>query len=151
MNDKSVPLPLLANHIGQTVGISDWRLITQEQIDGFAEICGDRQWIHIDRERAAREIGGTVAHGFLTLSMISDMALNTGFDISGVSRRVNYGFDKLRFVSMVRPGDKIRLTMELKDVAPKSGGYAVTRRCVVEVAGREKPALIADWISIFFA
>lgn len=140
----------LSDYVGQEVGLSDWIQITQKDIDDFARVTLDDQWIHIDRERAQRERGGTVAHGFLTLSFLSYLARSTVFRISGVTHGVNYGFDRLRFTSFVPSDARVRLRQTLKSVEAKAGGTALTRHCVIEVEGQEKPALVADWVTLVY-
>lgn len=106
----------LYRYVGQEIGTSDWVTIEQRDIDDFARLTRDDQLIHIDRERAARERGGTVAHGFLTLSFLSYLARSISFRIAGVTHGVNYGFDKLRFTSFVPCGARVRLRQTLKAV-----------------------------------
>ncbi len=124
---------------------SDWLTIDQDRIDRFAEATGDRQWIHVDVERAAREAGGTIAHGFLTLSLMATFSMET-FDVTGATRRINYGFERLRFTEPVRCGDRIRLSHRLTRVEEKTGGLMLTRACAIEIEGRARPALFADWL-----
>ncbi|MBC6982708.1 MaoC family dehydratase [Caulobacter sp. 17J80-11] len=135
--------------VGQELGVSDWFVIDQPRIDAFAEVTEDRQWIHVDVERANAEIGGTIAHGFLTLSMLSAMTYQI-LQVEGVSRGVNYGFDKVRFLSPVPAGARIRLREKLLAAEPKAGGLALTRECTVEIEGQTKPALIAEWIGVLY-
>ena len=136
--------------VGQELGVSGWFEITQARIDAFAEATEDRQWIHLDVERATAELGAPIAHGFLTLSMLSAMT----YDIArfeGVSRGVNYGFDKIRFLAPVPAGARIRSRETLLAVTPKAGGLALTREVTVEIEGQEKPALVAEWIGVLYA
>lgn len=127
---------------------SGWHLIDQDRINRFAGAVGDCQWIHVDVERA-REMGGTIAHGFLTLSLLSALSAEAlGF--AGVSRRVNYGFDKLRFTGAVKAGSRIRLLHRITKVEPKAGGLALTRDCRIEIENEPNPALICDWIVLVF-
>jgi len=135
--------------VGQEIGVSDWVLVDQDRIDRFAELCGDHQWIHVDVERAKREIGGTIAHGFLTMSLMSTMSARI-MRVKNVKRGINYGFNKLRFTGTVPAGSEIRMRMKLLSVEPKSGGLAVTRECTVEVKGMERPALIAEWVGLVY-
>lgn len=158
MNDTSgtqrdlplVSVSKLSDYVGQEIGTSGWVTIEQRDIDDFARLTRDDQWIHIDRERAARERGGTVAHGFLSLSFLSYLARAMSFRIADVTHGVNYGFDKLRFTSFVPCGARVRLRQTLKAVEPKAGGMALTRQCVMEVEGSDKPALVADWITLVY-
>lgn len=135
--------------VGQELGVSDWIEVSQEMIDGFAELTRDRQWIHIDRERAAREIGGTIAHGFLTVSLMSHMAEQI-IDLEGVTRSVNYGFDKLRFITPVPAGSRVRMRETLVSAEPRGDGLALKRACVVEIEGQDRPAIAAEWISVLY-
>ena len=135
--------------VGQEIGISDWIVVDQERIDRFAELCGDHQWIHVDVERAKREIGGTIAHGFLTMSLMSTMSAQI-MRVKNYKRGLNYGFNKLRFTGTVPAGSEIRMRMKLVSVEPKSGGLAVTRECTVEVKGSDRPALVAEWVGLVF-
>jgi acyl dehydratase len=132
--------------VGQTLGPSDWREVTQEMIDTFAELSGDDQWIHVDVERARTEspFGTTVAHGNLTLSMIDGfrkgMVQSTGFKLG-----VNYGWNKVRFPAPVPAGARIRASMETVSVDDVGGGWwQVVQRWTVEVEGSEKPCCVAD-------
>jgi acyl dehydratase len=140
----------LATWVGQELGVSDWLLVDQTRIDRFAEVTEDRQWIHVDIERATQEIGGTIAHGLLTLSLLPGLTASV-LDIQGVTRALNYGFDKVRFISPVPAGARIRSRHVLKAVEPKAGGVAVTQTCTVEIEGAEKPALVCDWVGVFYA
>jgi acyl dehydratase len=145
-----VDLSDAASLVGRDFGRSEWVRVDQALIDAFAKVSGDDQWIHVDVDRAQREHGGTVAHGFLTLSLLSALALQSSIRISGVRRRVNYGFDKVRFTSFVPAGARVRLHQTIKSVEPKAGGTAITRHCEIEVEGQEKPALVADWIGVLY-
>jgi acyl dehydratase len=141
---EAADLPAL---VGQEMGVSDWLTVDQSTIDRFADLCGDRQWIHIDVERATREIGGPIAHGFLTVSLMSALAAQV-FRIAGVASSLNYGFDKLRFTGTVPAGARIRLRQVLQAVESKGNGLLVTTRNTVEVEGHERPALVADWLAL---
>jgi acyl dehydratase len=147
--NKAVRLEDVPALVGKELGVSDWFVIDQARIDAFAEVTEDRQWIHVDVDRAKAEIGGTIAHGFLTLSMLSAMTYQI-LQVEGVSRGVNYGFDKVRFLSPVPAGARIRLREKLLAAEPKAGGLALTRECTVEIEGQEKPALIAEWIGVLY-
>jgi acyl dehydratase len=135
--------------VGAELGVSSWYLIDQEHIDRFAEATGDHQWIHVDVERATREMGGTIAHGFLTLAMLPVLSAGT-LDFTGVSRRINYGFEKLRFTGVVKSGNRVRLAHRITKVEEKSGGLAFTRDIKVEIENEPRPALIAEWIVLVF-
>jgi acyl dehydratase len=139
-------LPSLA---GVALPCSEWQEVNQEQIGRFADATGDHQWIHVDVERAAREIGGTIAHGFLTLAMLTPLSAET-LEFTGVSRRINYGFDRVRFTSPVKAGARVRLVHRIAKVEPKAGGLALTRECQLEIEGEERPALSCEWIVLVF-
>jgi acyl dehydratase len=140
-------LPELA---GQEVGVSDWIEIDQDRVNKFAEATGDFQWIHVDVERAQRELGGTIAHGYLTLSLIP-MLSDAVFLVEGVSRALNYGSDKVRFLNPVKTGSRVRLRAKILGVEPKSGGLQVKMECSVELDGAAKPACLAETMILYFA
>jgi acyl dehydratase len=138
----------LRQRVGQELGISDWRLVTQSQIDQFAAITGDVQWIHIDVDRAAREspYGTTIAHGFLTVSLLSQL-INEAIEVEGDFKlRVNYGFNRLRFTGGVPSGSRIRGRFTLQSIKNIEGGVELAWLSTVEVEGRDKPALVAEWL-----
>ena len=133
---------------GQEVGASDWITVTQKMIDAFADLTGDHQWIHVDVERARREsqFGETIAHGFLTVSLLPKLA-HEAVEVRGdFKMRVNYGFNKLRFVSPVRAGSKIRARLTPQKVTENEVTWLVT----VEVEGSPKPAIVAEWLGRFY-
>lgn len=133
---------------GQELGVSDWHAITQEQIDRFAELTGDDQWIHVDVERARREspYGTTIAHGFLTVSMLSSL-IKEAVEVRGAYKmRINYGFNRLRFTGAVPAGSRIRGRFTLNSIKHVEGGVEIAWGVTVEVEGREKPALAAEWL-----
>lgn len=136
--------------VGQEIGLTDWVGISQSQVNGFAEATGDHQWIHVDVERATREMGGPIAHGFLTLSLLPMLTAQT-LRIEGVSRGINYGLNKVRFTNMVPIGSRVRLRERLLSAEPKSGGLQIVRECVIEIEGQERPALIAEWITVIYS
>jgi acyl dehydratase len=140
----------LANHIGEEMGVSDWLEITQDRVNKFADATGDHQWIHVDVERATREIGGPIAHGYLTLSLIPFLSAGL-MPVSGVTRGINYGSDKVRFTNMVRIGKRVRLRQKLIGVEAKSGGVQIKNQCTIEIEGEERPACVAETISVLFA
>jgi acyl dehydratase len=146
---KTVAVTDLPSLAGTELGVTDWVTITQDQINAFADATGDHQWIHVDVERATKEMGGTIAHGFLTLSLLPMLSAQL-LAVSGVSRGVNYGLNKLRFTGMVPSGARVRLREKVLDVAEKSGGYQFTRECTVEIEGKDRPALVAEWVTILF-
>lgn len=144
----------LQSLIGQEVGVSRWITIDQGRIDAFARITEDEQFIHIDPERAkATPFGGTIAHGFLTLSLASAMSYDAVAPLEGVVMGVNYGFDKLRFVAPVPAGSKVRGRFKLLSAKDKGAQNGVTRwllkhELTVEIEGGDKPALIAEWLGM---
>ena len=128
--------------------LSRWYEIGQDRITGFADVTEDWQFIHLDEDRMAPQ-GGTMAHGFLTLSMLSAMAYDVQPEIPGLLQGVNYGFDRIRFVSPVRAGQRIRGRFSVADVVEKPGRLDVTWDVVVQVNGADRPALVAQWINMF--
>ena len=145
-----VELKDVGNLVGQEIGVSDWLEITQDRVNAFADATGDHQWIHVDVERATREIGGPIAHGYLTLSLIPHLSAGL-LPVKGVTRGINYGSDKVRFTSMVRVGKRIRLRQKLLAVEPKSGGVQLKNLCTIEIEGEERPACVAETMSLLFA
>jgi acyl dehydratase len=137
--------------VGQEVGVSDWLTLDQARIDKFAEATGDDQWIHVDVERAKRELPGgrTIAHGFLTLSLIP-LLTRTILPIEGVRQGINYGSDKVRFTHMVPVGSRIRARQKVKSVTPKAGGLQVIDEVTIEIEGEERPACIAEVIRLLY-
>jgi len=146
----AVEITELPGLIGTEVGVSDWVQITQERVNLFAEATGDHQWIHVDVERATREIGGPIAHGYLTLSLIPFLSAGM-MPVKGVTRGVNYGSDKVRFTSMVRVGKRVRLRQKLIGAEPKAGGMQIKNLCTIEIEGEERPACVAETISVLYA
>src|SRR5262245_53980249 len=110
--------------VGQETGVSDWLQVTQERVNQFADATGDHQWIHVDVERATREIGGPIAHGYLTLSLIPHLSAGL-MPVRGVTRGINYGSDKVRFTNMVRIGKRVRLRQKLIGAEAKAGGIQI--------------------------
>ena len=115
---KEVAYADVASLVGQEIGVSDWVEITQERVNLFAEATGDHQWIHVDVERATKEIGGPIAHGYLTLSLIPMLGAGI-LRVTGVTRGINYGCDKVRFTGMVRVGKKVRMRQKLSASSPR--------------------------------
>ncbi|MNU59485.1 putative enoyl-CoA hydratase 1 [compost metagenome] len=144
---KPSDLPSL---IGQEVGLSRWITVDQARIDAFAKITEDEQFIHIDPERArATPFGGTIAHGFLTLSLASAMSYDAVAPLDGVVMGVNYGFDKLRFLAPVPAGSKVRGRFRLLSAEDKGDGrWLLKHELTVEIEGADKPALIAEWLGM---
>jgi len=145
----AVELKDLASIVGQEVGVSDWLEITQERVNMFAEATGDHQWIHVDVERANREIGGPIAHGYLTLSLIPFLGAGM-LNVTGVTRGINYGSDKVRFTNMVRVGKRVRMRQKLIGVEAKAGGVQIKNQCTIEIEGEDRPACVAETISVLY-
>jgi acyl dehydratase len=141
----------IAAAAGEELGVSEWLAITQERIDLFADATGDRQWIHVDPERAADgPFGATVAHGYLTLSMLPFLGAQV-YAFAGDVARVNYGLNKVRFVSPVRVGSKIRNRVELLTVEDIDKGQRATLQHTVEIKGSDKPACVAETVVLLMA
>lgn len=136
--------------IGREVEVSRWFEVTQARIDAFADCTEDRQFIHVDPDRArATPFGGTIAHGFLTLSLASAMSYDAVAPLEGVAMGVNYGFDKLRFLAPVPAGSRVRGRFRLLSAEDKGGGrWLLKHELTVEIEGGDKPALIAEWLGM---
>ena len=145
----AVELKDLASIVGQEVGVSDWVEITQERVNMFAEATGDHQWIHVDVERANREIGGPIAHGYLTLSLIPFLGAGM-LNVTGVTRGINYGSDKVRFTNMVRVGKRVRMRQKMIGVEAKAGGVQIKNECTIEIEGEARPACVAETMSVIY-
>jgi acyl dehydratase len=141
----------LAQYVGKEIGVSDWFTVDQAIIDKFAEATGDHQWIHVDVERAKREMPGgrTIAHGYLTLSLVPRLA-QTIYRVKNRSRGLNYGSNRIRFTGQVPAGSRIRLRQKIKSVEPVDGGVRIASENTVEVEGVARPALVAETISMQF-
>jgi acyl dehydratase len=134
----------LADYAGRHLGYSDWHEVTQERIDAFADATGDLQWIHVDPVRARTgPFGGTIAHGYLTLSMVS-MLLWEVLEVEGAQLIINYGLDKVRFPAPVPVGSRVRAGVECRSVEPIRGGSQATLRMTIEIEDGPKPACVAD-------
>jgi acyl dehydratase len=145
-------LDAIRSRIGSEVSVSSWLTMDQERINEFADATEDRQFIHTDPEAAARTpFGGTIGHGFLTLSMLSRMAAEAMLVPDSITMAVNYGLDRVRFVAPVRSGKRIRGRFRLDSVDEKAPGQLLLRHTVtVEIEGEEKPALTAEWLGLLF-
>lgn len=138
----------LEQAVGTHLGHSDWRVVTQEQVQLFADATGDHQWIHLDRERAAAgPFGGTIAHGYLTLSLVPLLGSQV-YRVEGVSMGINYGSDKIRFPAPVPVGSRVRAGVEVLSLEPAAVGMQLATRVIVEVEGSAKPACVADTLAI---
>lgn len=135
--------------VGQILGVSDWLEITQDRVNRFAEITGDHQWIHVDIERARQARGGTIAHGYLTLSLIPYLS-KTIFAFSGVANALNYGANKIRFPAPAPVGARIRLHVRLLDCVKRGDGVLITNENTLEVEDTERPACVAETLALLY-
>jgi acyl dehydratase len=142
----------IRSHVGEEVGVSDWLTLDQERIDTFADATEDRQFIHVDPQGARQTpFGGTIAHGFLTLSLLSRMGAEAMFLPEGLKMAVNYGLDRVRFLAPVRSGKRVRGRFVLDSIEEKAPGQILMRQTVtIEIEGEEKPALTAQWLGLMF-
>ncbi|MBR0735704.1 MaoC family dehydratase [Bradyrhizobium liaoningense] len=152
---KKPPISLEAYQamVGKEIGVSSWHLIDQPRIDTYADVIEDHQFIHVDPERAKKEtaFGTTIAHGFLTMSLMSIMSYEVMPVIAGTTMGVNYGFDKLRFISPVRSGKRVRGRFVLAEAKLRKPNELQSRTNVtVEIEGEDKPALVAEWLGLIY-
>jgi acyl dehydratase len=152
---KKPPISLAAYQgmVGSEIGVSSWHLIDQDRINVYADVIEDHQFIHVDPERAKKEtpFGTTVAHGFLTMSLMSIMSYEVMPVIAGTTMGVNYGFDKLRFISPVRSGSRVRGRFTLAEAKLRKENELLSRTSVtIEIEGEDRPALVADWIGLIY-
>jgi acyl dehydratase len=142
----------LAGKAGEEIVVSDWLEVTQKRIDQFADATGDHQWIHVDVERARREspFGAPIAHGFLTMSLLSHF-LNESLQFGNSKMGVNYGFNRLRFTAPVKVGSRLRARFKLKEFQRIEGGVQMVWDIVMECEGETKPALVAEWVGRRYA
>ena len=142
----------IRSRIGDEIGVSSWLRVDQHRIDAFAEATEDRQFIHIDPDAAAQTpFGGTIAHGFLSLSLLSRMGAETFLVPEGLKMAVNYGLDRVRFLAPVKSGKRVRGRFTLDSVEEKAPGQVLMRHTVtVEIEGEEKPALTAVWLGLIY-
>lgn len=148
---KHVTFEELPSLVGQETGVSDWVTIDQDRINKFAEATGDHQWIHVDVARAAKEMPGgkTIAHGYLTVSLIPWLTGNF-LKVEGVTRGINYGSNKTRFTNMVPVGSRVRARSRLIAVEPRGGGMQLTSEVTIEIEGQKRPACVTESIGILF-
>jgi acyl dehydratase len=144
-------LDALKELVGRELGVTDWTVVTQEQINQFAEATGDHQWIHLDRERAEREspYETTIAHGFLTLSLLSQF-IKQVIELRGLRMAINYGLNRVRFPSAVRSGSKVRARVTLQAIRDLPEGVEATWLVTIEAEGGEKPACVAEWVTRYY-
>lgn len=150
---KTVSFDDLVANQGKEIGLSPWRVVSQQMIDQFADATDDHQFIHVDPERAAREtpFGGTIAHGFLSLSLLSAMTFETLPRLDGAEMGINHGFDKIRFVAPVKSGARIRTRFVLANVNARPSGWVhIDYDVTIEIEDSLKPALTARWLTLTF-
>jgi acyl dehydratase len=152
---KKPPVTLQAYQamVGKEIGVSSWHLVDQPRIDTYADVIEDHQFIHVDPQRAKKEtaFGTTIAHGFLTMSLLSIMSYEVMPVIAGTTMGVNYGFDKLRFISPVRSGKRVRGRFVLAEAKLRKPNELQSRTNVtVEIEGEDKPALVAEWLGLIY-
>lgn len=147
----TLPLADLPAHVGGEIGVSDWLVVDQARIDAFADVTGDRQWIHVDPARAQREspFGTTIAHGFLTLSLVSRLTRDV-VEVTGAAMTINYGLNRVRFVSPVPAGARIRARVTLAEVVPVERALQARWQIVVERDGSTRPCLAAEWLTRYY-
>ena len=142
----------LQEHIGKTLGPGEWFPVDQKRINEFAEATGDHQFIHVDQEAAKNgPFGGTIAHGYLTLSLLPVLQEGVSIKVEGAKMGVNYGLDKVRFLTPVKEGKRVRLSSTLVSVEEKHPGqFLMKSKAVIEIEGEEKPAMIAETLGLIF-
>jgi acyl dehydratase len=151
MSIQGYGVATLDEFVGRELGVSDWVIVDQARIDAFAQCTGDRQWIHVDVERAVREspFGGTIAHGYLTLSLLASLAMGVGLIPADASAGLNYGLDKVRFIAPVRAGARVRSRIVLLEVERKGKGRVILKTSnELQVEGEDKPALMAETLAL---
>ncbi|MGF6479528.1 MaoC family dehydratase [Paraburkholderia sp. JPY419] len=147
MNLNEYSIATLESFVGRELGVSDWLAVDQGRIDAFAACTGDRQWIHVDVERAKREspFGGTIAHGYLTLSLLASLAIEIGLIPDDASAGLNYGLDRVRFMTPVKAGSRVRSRVTLMSAEKKPGDRIIIKTVnELQIEGEAKPALIAE-------
>jgi acyl dehydratase len=154
MSIKDYSIATIDSCVDRELGVSDWVSVDQARIDAFAACTGDRQWIHVDVERAKREspFGGTIAHGYLTLSLLAALAIEIGLIPPDASAGLNYGLDKVRFMTPVKAGARVRSRVTLLSAERKEGGRIIIKTMnELQIEGEEKPALIAESLAMLVA
>jgi acyl dehydratase len=147
MNMQTISgIDALPGLVGTTLGTGDWHQVTQEQVNLFADATGDHQWIHVDPEKAAQgPFGGTIAHGYLTLSLIPVLLPGVG-RVEGIRMGINYGLNRVRFMAPVRVGSRVRASSTLKEVSEIPGGAQAIFEVTIEIEGVDKPACVAETV-----
>ena len=148
-NPKTVHYNDLESLAGTEVGVSDWHAIDQNRVNMFAEATGDHQWIHVDVERATKELGSPIVHGYLTLSLLPMLGPEV-IRVEGTTRGINYGANKVRFTNMVPVGSKLRMRQTCKEVNEKAGGKQMISECTIEIEGQDRPACVAETITVLY-
>lgn len=149
-NPTEIAFDDLEGMVGKEVGVSDWHTIDQDRVNLFADATGDHQWIHVDVERATKELGTPIVHGYLTLSLLPMLGPEI-MRVTGVSRGINYGCNTVRFTNMVPVGSRLRGRQTLKEVNEKAGGKQLISEMVIEIEGQERPACVAETITILYS
>jgi len=147
---RSMTLDEIKAYVGKEIGVSDWFTLDQDRISRFADVTEDHMFLHVNPEAASQTpFGGTIAHGLLTLSMMPVMAYQAVPGVSGTKMGVNYGYNKVRFMAPVKSGKRVRGRFVVKALEPQSGGrMQIVHDCAIEIEGEEKPALVAEWITM---
>ena len=151
MSNSALTFATVADSIGKEIGVSSWVTVDQNRINAFADCTNDHQWIHVDVERAKKEspFGTTIAHGYLTLSLLADMSYEIGIVPEDVAAVFNYGLDKVRFLTPVKSGSRVRARATLTDVTEQAGGRKLLKVTnSIEIEGEPKPALIAETLAV---
>jgi acyl dehydratase len=146
-----ITLGNVKDFVGKSLGASEWIDVDQSKINQFAECTGDRQWIHVDIERAKREspFGTTIAHGYLSLSLVAALAMEMGLAPKDASAVINYGLDKVRFITPVKAGERVRLQLTLASIEPKENGqFLIRSKSTLEIENGQSPALIAEGLAL---
>ena len=154
MSIKEYSIATIERFVDRELGVSDWVVVDQARIDAFAQCTGDTQWIHVDVERAKREspFGGTIAHGYLTLSLVASLSIGIGVSPDDASAGLNYGLDKVRFMTPVKAGARVRNRVTLLSVERKGGSRIIVRMAnELQIEGEDKPALIAETLAMLVA
>jgi acyl dehydratase len=154
MSINEYRIATIDDFVGRELGVSDWVTVDQARIDAFAQCTGDRQWIHVDVARAKREspFGSTIAHGYLTLSLLAALAIEIGLIPEDASAGLNYGLDKVRFMTPVKAGARVRNRVTLVSVEMKGGGRIIVKTMnELQIEGEDKPALIAESLAVLVA
>ena len=148
---REIALTDLPDLVGQEIGVSDWVEIDQARVNRFADATDDHQWIHVDVERATAEIGGPIAHGYMTLSLVPMLTAQI-IDVTGVGRGINYGCNTVRFTNVVRVGKRVRLRMKMLSSEKRGAkGLQVVMECTIEIEGESRPACVAETVGILYA